>query len=198
MSELARRSASTLRALYAQAEHIVHEMAKFGVVGVIAFVVDIGLFNLLRGLTGSGPLADKPLTAKVISVVVATTVAYFGNRFWTFRHRARTSMRREYVLFFVLNGVGLLISVGPRGSPTTHSEASTSLLADNISANFVGVAIGTMFRFWSYRKWVFLPNDQDAREPAPGSQLADHVRTLGRAALSHRPRVERQDLPATR
>ena len=166
MSELARRSASTLRALYAQAEHIVHEMAKFGVVGVVAFVVDIGLFNLLRGLTGSGPLADKPLTAKIISVVVATTVAYFGNRFWTFRHRARTSMRREYVLFFVLNGVGLLISVGALWF-SHYALGFTSLLADNISANFVGVAIGTMFRFWSYRKWVFLPNDEDAREPAP-------------------------------
>ena len=70
---------------------------------------------------------------------MATTVAYFGNRFWTFRHRARTSMRREYVLFFVLNGVGLLISVGALWF-SHYALGFTRLLADNISANFVGVA----------------------------------------------------------
>jgi len=31
----------------------------------------------------------------------------------------------------------------------------TSALADNISANVVGLGLGTLFRFWSYRKWVF-------------------------------------------
>ena len=66
----------------------------------------------------------------------------------------------------MLNGVGLLISVGCLWF-SHYALGFTSLLADNIRANFVGVALGTMFRFWSYRKWVFLPNDQDAREPAP-------------------------------
>jgi len=37
----------------------------------------------------------------------------------------------------------------------------TSVLADNISANVVGLALGTMFRFWSYRKWVFPAADED-------------------------------------
>ncbi len=133
---------------------LLREIAKFGVVGMIAFVVDIGLFNLLRGLDLGGPLAGKPLTAKVVSVVVATTVAYFGNRYWTFRHRGRTSMRREYVLFFVLNAVGLLISVGCLWF-SHYALGFTSLLADNISANFVGLGLGTLFRFWSYRRWVF-------------------------------------------
>ena len=31
----------------------------------------------------------------------------------------------------------------------------TSRLADNIAANGIGLALGTMFRFWSYRRWVF-------------------------------------------
>ena len=151
---------SMLRSLYARVEHLVHEVAKFGVVGLVALVVDVGLFNLLRFAGGEGPMYDKPLTAKIVSVSVATTVAYFGNRYWTFRHRGRTSFGREYVLFFVLNGVGLAISVGCLWF-SHYALGFTSPVADNISANVIGLGLGTLFRFWSYRRWVF-PADAEA------------------------------------
>ena len=141
-----------VRSLYARVEHLVHEMAKFGVVGLVSLVVDVGLFNLL--CYGSGPLAGKVLTAKIVSVSVATTCAYFGNRYWTFRHRGRTSFGREYVLFFVLNGVGLAISVGCLWF-SHYALGLTGPVADNISANVIGLGLGTLFRFWSYRRWVF-------------------------------------------
>ena len=132
------------------------EVAKFGVVGLTAYVIDVGIFNLLL----NGALSEKPLTAKVLSAVVATTFAYFGNRFWTFRHRAHTSYRREFVLFLALNGVGIAIQLTCLA--TSHYLLKfTSALADNISGNGVGLILGTLFRFWSYRKWVFL-----AEEPA--------------------------------
>ncbi|MDA8435753.1 MAG: GtrA family protein [Actinomycetales bacterium] len=151
---------SLLRSLYARVEHLVHEVAKFGIVGLVALVVDVGLFNLLRFAGGEGPMYDKPLTAKIVSVSVATTVAYFGNRYWTFRHRGRTSFGREYLLFFVLNGVGLAISVGCLWL-SHYALGFTSPLADNISANVIGLGLGTLFRFWSYRRWVF-PEDVEA------------------------------------
>ncbi len=62
------------------------EVAKFGTVGAMAFVIDVGLFNLLR----AGLLEDSPLTAKTISVVAATAFAFLANRHWTYRDRART------------------------------------------------------------------------------------------------------------
>lgn len=133
---------------------LLREIAKFGVVGLIALVVDIGLFNLLRFAGGEGPFYDRPLTAKAISVIAATTVAYIGNRYWTFRQRGRTHMAREYILFFVLNGVGMLIALSCLWF-SHYALGLTSALADNISANVVGLALGTMFRFWSYRRWVF-------------------------------------------
>ena len=151
---------SALRSLYGRVEHLVREVAKFGIVGLVALVVDVGLFNLLRFAGGEGPLYDKPLTAKVVSVSVATTVAYFGNRYWTFRHRGRTSFHREYLLFFVLNGVGLAISVGCLWF-SHYALGFTSPVADNISANVIGLGLGTLFRFWSYRRWVF-PEDTEA------------------------------------
>ena len=107
---------------------------------------------------------DKPLTAKVISVAVATTFSYFGNRYWTFRHRGRTSFAREYLLFFVLNGVGLAIAVSCLWL-THYGLHLTSPLADNISANVIGLGLGTLFRFWSYRRWVF-PDDPTLADDA--------------------------------
>lgn len=139
------------------------EAAKFGVVGLVALVVDVGLFNLLRFAGGEGPFYDRPLTAKVISVVAATTVAYFGNRHWTFRHRERTGFAREYVLFFVLNGIAMAIALGCLWF-SHYALGLTSVLADNISANVIGLGLGTLFRFWSYRKWVFPAVADDAAE----------------------------------
>lgn len=140
------------------------EIAKFGIVGLSALVVDIGLFNILRFAGGEGPFYDKPLTAKVISVCVATVVAYTGNRLWTFRHRGRSHMAREVPLFFALNGVAMLIAVGCLWF-SHYALGLDSPLADNISANVIGLGLGTLFRFWSYRKWVF---------PAiPASELHD-------------------------
>ncbi len=135
-------------------EGLLQQIAKFGVVGLVALVVDVGLFNLLRFAGGEGPLYDKPLTAKIVSVIVATTVAYIGNRIWTFSDRGRTGVAREYLLFFVLNGIALGITLSVLWF-SHYALGLTSPLADNISANIIGLGLGTLFRFWSYRKWVF-------------------------------------------
>ncbi|MEI7778660.1 MAG: GtrA family protein [Actinomycetes bacterium] len=145
-----------LRGLYARFEHLIRELAKFGIVGLAALVVDVGLFNYLRyaGALHHGLLFDKPLSAKAISVAAATTCAYFGNRYWTFRHRQRTGFAREYVMFFVLNGVAMAMALACLWI-SHYLLKLTSPLADNLSANVVGLGVGTLFRFWSYRKWVF-------------------------------------------
>ena len=138
------------------------ELGKFGVIGLAAYVIDLTVFNLLRFAGGEGPLFDKPLTAKVISVLVATTFAYFGNRHWTFRDRTRSSFRREYTLFFVFNAVGMVISLSCLWI-SHYLLGFQSALADNISANVIGLVLGTIFRFWGYHNWVF-PNDVSSVE----------------------------------
>ena len=152
-----------LLAAYYRLGHVVRELMKFGVVGGIAFLVDIGVFNLVLHLT------DKPLTSKTVSTVLATTVAYAGNRTWTFRKRSRSTVRREYTLFFVFNGVGLLIALACLG--VSHYVLDfTSRLADNIAANGVGLVLGSAFRFWSYRRFVFPALLPEAAVPLTGDQ----------------------------
>jgi putative flippase GtrA len=58
------------------------------------------------------------------------------------------------VLFVALNGVGMLIAVGCL-AVSHYLMGYTGALADNISANGVGLVLGTAFRFWAYRRWVF-------------------------------------------
>ena len=138
------------------------ELGKFGVIGLVAYIIDLTIFNVLRFSGGEGLLYDKPLTAKVISVLAATTFAYFGNRHWTFRDRSRTSFRRQYTLFFVFNAVGMIISLSCLWA-SHYLLGFESALADNISANVVGLVLGTVFRFWGYHNWVF-PNDVSSVE----------------------------------
>ena len=126
------------------------ELSAFGVVGVVNLFVDIGLFNLMHFGVGLGPL-----TSKVISTSVATTSAYFMNRHWSFSHRARTGLAREYTLFFLLNGVALAMGLVVLGM-TRYGFGLTDKLSLNV-ANLIGIWVGTMFRFWSYKRWVFPP-----------------------------------------
>ncbi|MGN6610898.1 MAG: GtrA family protein [Angustibacter sp.] len=149
---------------------VVREMVKFGAVGALAFVVDIGLFNLLRfGLGDGGPLESKPLSAKVISASVATVVAWVGNRVWTFRHRRRNRAAHELALFVVFNVAGMLIALGCL-AVSHYGLDLRSARADNISANGVGLVLGTLFRFWAYRTFVFrreLADEGVVPEPGP-------------------------------
>jgi putative flippase GtrA len=156
--------------LYYRLDHLVRELMKFGVVGAVAYVVDIGLFNVFRVVLDLGPL-----TSKVLSAVVAVTVAYVGNRHWTFRHRARSGFRREYSLFFLLNAIGLGISLTVLAI-SHYVLGFTSALADNIAANVIGLLLATTFRFIGYRTWVFRAVTDPAVPPGPMEWVApvDH------------------------
>jgi putative flippase GtrA len=132
---------------------LVREVGKFGTVGAISFTIDLVIFNVLLQ-------ADvETLVAKTISTVIATTFAFAGNRFWTWRDRAHTNMARQYTVFFVLNAIGL--GIGLACLAISHYglgqfwPAFQSKLADNVSGSLIGTAFGTLFRFWSYRRFVF-------------------------------------------
>lgn len=155
--------AAILPALRARFGALVRELSKFGTVGSIAFAIDFAIFNVLlhQGF--------ESLLAKTISTVLATSVAFIGNRYWTWRHRAHSGMARQYTMFFLLNAIGLgiglaCLAISHYGLGSVWPEFQTPL-ADNISGQFVGTAVGTLFRFWSYRRFVF--GDTVVPDPAP-------------------------------
>jgi len=148
--------------LYARFEGLVREGIKFGTIGLVTFVIDTVVFNLLWG-----PL--NTLVAGAISMTVAATCAFIGKRFWTWRDRARTDLRREYGLYFLFNLVGLLIALTCL-AVSHYALGFTSQLADNIAKNGVGLVLGTLFRFWSYRQIVFRKQPEDTPSTATITQ----------------------------
>lgn len=128
------------------------ELATFGLVGGIAFVVDVGVYNLLR-LT---LLDDKPIGAKVVSVIIATAVAWVGNRYLTFREDRSGAVVKEAVTFGLVNVGGLAIA-SLCLFVSHYLLGYTTQLADNIAANVVGLVLGTAFRYVAYRWFVFRP-----------------------------------------
>lgn len=135
------------------------ELSAFGVVGFLNLFVDVGLFNLLHSGAGLGPT-----TSTVLSTAVATTCAYFMNRHWSFSHRARTGLAREYSLFFGLNGIALLMGIAVL-DVTYYILGYTDPASTNI-AKVIGIGLGTIFRFWSYKRWVFPAHVAADGEPA--------------------------------
>ena len=83
------------RSLYRRYRELTGEAIRFLIVGTVAFTVTIGGTNALHSGAGLGPL-----TSNVIANVAATLVAFAGNRYWTFRHRADSGRGREFLLFF--------------------------------------------------------------------------------------------------
>lgn len=149
---------------------IAAEFAKFGVVGAVCTVIDVGLFNVLHFGIGW-----DPLLAKSTSVVIATTASYLGNRHWSFRSRGRKGFGREYPVFFLLNAVGLGFALVCL-AVTKYGLGLTGPLALNLAGNVVGMGGATVFRFWSYRRWVF-PAVKAAASPDPDvSGLETHAR----------------------
>ena len=136
--------------------HLVREMSKFATVGGFAFLVDFALFNYLTSSRGV-----EELTAKTISTVIAASVAFIGNRFWTWRHRQRNNPAREYALFFFFNAVGLGIAVAclalSRYGLGSHLAGRVpDAPGGQLASYIVGTGLGTLFRFWSYRRFVFV------------------------------------------
>ena len=152
--------------LYGRVRSLVPELLKFGIVGGIGSVVDLGGAALLHG-----KFHVEPLAAKAISTGSATVITYLGSRFWTFKHRENQELKREAVLFIVLNVVGLLIAEMVVGF-ITYVMGQHGQVAYNV-ASFLGTGCGTIFRYFAYKRWVFL-----APEEAPSAMDAPSPRSF--------------------
>ena len=138
------------------------ELGAFGVVGAVCFALDLALFQVLY----TSFRADA-VTAKLVATLVTMTIAFLGHRYWSFSHRARTGIRREYVLFGAVNGVTLLIGLAVVAFVRYPLGQDGALVLQ--AANVAAIGLGTAIRFLAYRRWVFprRPGLVAAPSPAP-------------------------------
>jgi putative flippase GtrA len=128
---------------------LLKELSAFGIVGAVCFAIDLGIFQVLYASAGVGAVASK-----LISTVISMTVAYFAHRHWSFSHRARTGLRREYGIFFVVNG--LTLALGLVAVAFVHYGLGQNDALMLQGANVGSIAVGTLIRFVAYRQWVFV------------------------------------------
>lgn len=135
-----------------------HELIKFAIVGATTFIIDSALFYTLK-LT---ILEPKPVTAKVISGIVAVIASYILNREWSFKDRGGRERHHEALLFFGVSGVGVLLSMAPLWFSSYVLQLRVPMvsltmenIADFISAYIIGNLLQMAFRFWAFRRWVF-------------------------------------------
>ena len=145
-----RQPVAVARAQYERFRSLIHEFAKFAVIGVAGVVITNGVYDLLFIHLGVGPV-----TSTTIATIVATIASYLGNRYWSFRDRQRTGVAREIVIFTVLNGIALLIQDATVAFNYYLLGLGHDKLAGFIALN-AGIVLATLWRFWSYRQFVWV------------------------------------------
>jgi putative flippase GtrA len=141
-------------------QHVLSEGAKFLTVGGVATLVAFLLFNaLVHGYFGGpGPMHGQPLVAFVIANTVGMLVSYRGSRSWAFRNREAVGVAGGRVAYFVINLASMVIPLACL-SFSRYVLGLSDPVADNVSANVVGLGLGTLARFWAIRRYIFLSPD---------------------------------------
>lgn len=154
-----------------------HELIKFAIVGGTTFIIDSALFYTLK-LT---VLEPKPVTAKIISGIVAVIASYILNREWSFRDRGGRERHHEALLFFAFSGVGVLLSMAPLWFSSYVLQLRAPMvsltvenIADFVAAYILGNLLQMVFRFWAFRRWVF-PDELAGTPSADGDQALSAV-----------------------
>ncbi|GGW66960.1 GtrA family protein [Streptomyces xantholiticus] len=134
--------------LRGQLHQLIREVAKFGAVGGAGLLVNLAVFNLVRHLT------EIPVVrASILATIVAIAFNYVGFRYFTYRDRDKSGRTRELTLFLLFSAVGLVIENGVLYTATYGFGWDTPLQSNIFK--FLGIGVATLFRFWSYRTWVF-------------------------------------------
>ncbi len=126
------------------------EIVRFLTVGGMNWVVDLAVFNLVRVLSEGRWI----LVAKICAVAVATLFSWILNRHWTFAAYATDTPGREFAGFLVVNVLGMLPPLACLGI-SHYLLGLVGPLADNVSANVIGLVLGTILRYVGYRSFVF-------------------------------------------
>ena len=95
-------------------KNLLAQIAKFGVVGVLCFFIDFGLYtisNVIFRATGfAAAFTYYYLIAGLIGFSVSMIVNYLLSMKYVFERRDNLSRHREFVIFFVLSLIGMGIN----------------------------------------------------------------------------------------
>jgi putative flippase GtrA len=134
------------------------ELVRFALVGGTSFVITLTITYVLKFTV----LRTHPVTALIVGVLIATIFSYVANREWSFRTRGGRERAHEAALFFLISGVALGLNALPQWVSryvlhlqVPHVSLVGQEVADFVSGMILGTLLGTLFRWWAFKKWVF-------------------------------------------
>ena len=125
---------------------LANELAKFGIVGIVGVVVQLVAFSILLD-------SMQTVRANIVATLIAIGTNYIGYRYWVYRNADKKTRSREITLFLIFSGIGLLIQNAVLYALTYGLGLDTKL--EKLVCTVIGIGVATVFRFWSYRTWVF-------------------------------------------
>jgi putative flippase GtrA len=159
------RLASVASITPARLRNLAPEATAFAVIGIANSVLYFVIFNLTMSMGA--------VKATVLATAITTTLAYAAHRYWTYRSRPKSTVRREYVLFLGFNVAGMMIQSAVITVCKYGLGLSETQTRDRIwfnVATMAGICLATAFRFWAYRTLVFRKHPADHAAPTNATE----------------------------
>lgn len=147
---------------------VVYQIAKFGLIGVLNTLVDLGFLALITLLfkTFLQIEAEDILLAsvsfyslyKAASFIIANVNSYYWNKYWTFEQGGRTKTKSEFIQFFGVSVIGFVINVFI-ASFVFKFVLGKMIGLSSEQLGLIGAAAGSIaglaWNFIGYKLWVF-------------------------------------------
>ena len=127
------------------AARLTSQFMRFGVVGIVGFVVNTAVVYALRGTTGL-------YVTGFIAWIAAATLTWILNRSWTFRAPRVSGLHREWARFLGANSIGFLLYYSVYAALVTSCARCAT---QPVIAVLAGAAVGLVANFTLSRQVVF-------------------------------------------
>ena len=143
---------------------LIAQMMKFGIVGVIAFIIDYGLMVLLTQL-----FDIYYLLSATISFTVSVIFNYFASMRYVFTHKEGMTRRREFTIFVVLSVIGL-------GLNNVFMWIGTSLMGISyLITKLVATFLVTIFNFVTRKRFLDAGNEVEDERISEPAEFVDDI-----------------------
>ncbi|PMC55662.1 GtrA family protein [Gardnerella swidsinskii] len=160
---------------------LIEQVVKFGIVGIIALIIDVALLNLLM-------LAHlNNVVAGTISFVISLIFNYIASMKYVFKHREDMAKWMELLIFVISAVIGLLINdliiwASTLGMVESLRGSAVYVLRTNIGKLVATVVVAV----WNFviRKWLL--DDTKSQQPGYVAQEdTSFAHRLGMWSLNH-------------
>lgn len=163
---------------------LIEQVVKFGIVGIIALIIDVVLLNLLLLVHLNNVVAGT------ISFIISLIFNYIASMKYVFKHREDMARWMELLIFVISAVIGLLINdaiiwLSTLGMVEALRGTAIYMLRTNIGKLIATVVVAV----WNFviRKWLL----DDTKSQKPDYDAAKDntfAHKLGEWSLSHTPK----------